>query len=145
MQKTNIKWIVVFVALIAVSIWINRGCFATKQMIINPSFRPSRRADATVWPVVFTLNDDFRLTSVKVIAFEGDKFNAKADAVWQLVTDSNSVPTRFFRYGQTVQGMKPAVKDARPKPLEPGVLYRLLVEAGSVTATTDFRSQATTP
>ena len=144
MQKKEITWVVVLVALIGVSIWLNRGRFAKEQMVINPSLRPARRADATVWPVFFALNDDFRLTSVKVIPFEGDKFNPKGRAVWHLVSDSNSVPTRAFRYGQPIKGMQPALKDVRPDPLEPGVVYRLLVEAGSVTATADFSTKATT-
>jgi hypothetical protein len=145
MQNSNIKWIVALVALIGVSLWLNRGRFAAEQMIINPSLRPARRADATVWPVFFALNDDFRLTSVKVIPFDGDKFDPSVAPVWQLVSDSNSVPTRAFRYGQTIQGMKPAPKDHRADPLEPGVVYRLLVRAGSVAASTDFSTKATTP
>ena len=145
MQRKDITWIVVLAALIGVSIMLNRNHFAKPQMVINPSLRPARRADATVWPVFFALNDDFRLTSVKVIPFEGDKFNPLARPVWQLVSESNSAPTRAFRYGQPIQGMKPALKDVRPEPLEPGVVYRLEVEAGNVTASTDFSTKATAP
>ena|ERR1700733_14371915 len=145
MQKKEMTWTVVLVALIGVSLLVNRNHFAKAQMIINPSLRPARRADATVWPVFFALNDDFRLTSVKVLPFDGDKFDPLARPVWHLVSDSNSVPTRAFRYGQSIQGMKPALKDVRPDALEPGVVYRILVEAGSVTASKDFSTKATTP
>jgi hypothetical protein len=113
-------------------------------MVINPSLRPARRADATVWPVFFALNGDFRLTRVEVIPFDGDKFNPQGRPVWELVSDSNSVPTRAFRYGQTIKGMKPAIQGVQPEPLEPGVVYRLLVEAGRVKASTDFSTKATT-
>jgi hypothetical protein len=145
MQRKDVTWIVVLLALVGLSILVNRNRFAKEQMIINPSLRPARRADATVWPVFFALNDDFRLTSVKVIPFDGDKFDPLAHPVWQLVSDSNSVPTRAFRYGQPIKGMKPAVPNLQPDALEPGVVYRLLVEAGSVKATTDFSTKETTP
>jgi hypothetical protein len=145
MQKKDVTWILVLVALIGVSILFNRDRFAKEQMIINPSLRPARRADAAVWPVFFALNDDFRLTSVEVIPFDGDKFNPLGRPVWHLVSDSNSVPTRAFRYGQPIQGMKPALKGVRPEPLEPDVLYRIRVEAGNVAATTNFFTKATTP
>jgi hypothetical protein len=145
MQKKEITWSVVLVALIGLSVWLNRGQFAKAQMVINPSLRPARRADATVWPVFFALNDDFRLTSVKVVPFNGDKFDPMGLPAWHLVSDSNSVPTRAFRYGQPIQGMKPALKDTKPDALEPGVTYRLLVEAGSVKASADFSTKATAP
>ena len=145
MHKKEITWIVALAALVGLSLWINRGQFAKEQMVINPSLRPARRADATVWPVFFALNDDFKLTSVKVIPLEGDTFNPNALAVWDLVSDSNSAPIRAFRYGQPIKGMKPAIKDMRAGELEPGVTYRLLVEAGSVKASADFSTKATTP
>src|SRR5271156_3671750 len=97
MQKKDVTWVLVLAALIGLSVWFNRGHFAKEQMVINPSLRPARRADATVWPVFFALNDDFRLTSVKVIPFKGDKFDPLGLAVWHLVSDSNSAPTRAFR------------------------------------------------
>ena len=145
MQKKELTWIAVVVALIGLSLWLNRGQFAKEQMVINPSLRPARRADATVWPVFFALNNDFKLTSVKVIPFNGDKFDPMGLPAWQLISDSNSVPTRAFRYGQPIQGMKPALKDVKPDPLQPGVTYRLLVEAGSVKASADFSTKETTP
>jgi hypothetical protein len=111
-------------------------------MTIRPSLRPARGADAAVFQVLFGLNDDFRLTSVQVIALEGDKFNPLGHPAWHLISDSNSVPTRAFRYGQNIKGMKPALKDTRPDPLEPGVVYRIAVEAGSVTASADFKAKA---
>jgi hypothetical protein len=145
MQKKELTWIAVVAALIGVSLWLNRGQFAKEQMVINPSLRPARRADAAVWPVFFALNDDFRLTSVKVIPFTGDKFDPMGLPAWQLISDSNSVPTRAFRYGQNIPGMKPKLKDTKPDPLQPGVTYRLLVEAGSIKASADFSTKATTP
>lgn len=144
MRKKEMTWVVVLLALVGLSIWVNRNRFAKEQMVINPSLRPARRADAAVWPVFFALNNDFRLTSVEVIPFDGDKFNPLGRPVWHLVSDSNSVPMRAFRYGQFIKGMKPALKDVRAEQLEPGVTYRLLVEAGSVKGSADFSTKATT-
>jgi hypothetical protein len=142
MQKSEVKWIAALLVLIGVYVLLFHNRFAREQMTIHPSLRPSRQADATVFPVFFALNDNFRLTSVKVIPFQGDKFNPLGRPVWQLISDSNSVPIRAFAYGQRIKGMKPALAGTRPDPLEPGVVYRLLVEAGSVKASADFRARA---
>ena len=111
-------------------------------MTIHPSLRPARNADAEVALVFFGLNDDFRLTSVQVIPFDGDKYNPQGHPAWHLISDSNSVPIRAFRYGQNIKGMRPALKDTQPDPLEPGMVYRISVEAGSVTASADFKAKA---
>jgi hypothetical protein len=143
MQKSEVKWIVALLALIGVYVLLFHNRFAREQMTIHPSLRPSRQADATVFSVFFALNDDFKLTSVKVIPFQGENFNPLGRAVWHLISDSNSVPIRAFGYGQRIKGMKPALQEAQPEPLEAGVVYRLLVEAGSVKAFTDFRARGT--
>ena len=64
---------------------------------------------------------------------QDDKFNPLATPVWHLVSDSNSVPMRAFRYGQGIRGMKPAFKGVKPYPLMPGTVYRLIVSAGDAT------------
>jgi hypothetical protein len=143
MQIREVKWIAALVALIALYALLFHNRFAGEQMSIHASLRPARRADATVFPVFFALNGDFRLTSVKVIPYEGDKFNPMGRPVWQLVSDSNSVPTRAFGYGQRIKGMRPALKDTRPEALTPEVVYRLMVEAGSVKGMTDFKTRET--
>ena len=55
----------------------------------------------------------------------------------------------FFRYGENVPGMEPAVPGASPEPLETNVTYRLLVRAGSYKGQCDFqlggRPPATSP
>jgi|ERR1700722_129372 len=142
MQKREVMWIAVLVALVGLYFVLFHHRFAKEQMTIHPSLRPSRQANATVFQVLFALNNDFRLTSVKVIAYDGDKFNPLGHPAWQLISDSNSVPTRAFRYGQNIQGMKAAIKDTRPDPLEPGQVYKIAVEAGSVSASADFRAKA---
>jgi len=116
--------------------------FERPQIVIIPSFRPAWRPGQTVFPVFFTLNGNYKLTSVKVIPLQGNKFNPLAAPVWHLVSGSHSVPTRAFFYGQPIRGMKAALKDARPDPLTPGVVYRLILSAGGSTGVTDFKAKA---
>lgn len=112
------------------------------QIAIIPSFRPSRRANDDTYQLFFTLNGDYKLTSLKVIPFQDDKFNPGTPPVWHLVSDSNSVPVRAFRYGQGIHGMKPFLKGVKPDPLTPGTVYRLIVSAGDVTGSKDFKAKA---
>ncbi|HEY3861669.1 MAG TPA: hypothetical protein VGO59_07265 [Verrucomicrobiae bacterium] len=143
MKTKEWTWLVALAALIGLSIYMNRNRFAPEQMAINASLRLPRRGEAAVWPVFFALNDGFKLTSVEVIPFEDGKFNSASRPVWHLISDSNSVPTRAFRYGQPIRGMKPAVKNTQADALEPGVTYRLLLEAGRVKGTVDFSTRPT--
>ncbi len=145
MQKKDVKWIVILLLLVAVSFWLNRGRFEKPHMVINPSLRPARRADAAVWPVFFSLNDSFKLTSVKVVPWDGDKFNPLGPPVWWLTTDSNSAPVRAFRYGERIKGMKPEIASSQPGPLQPDVKYRIMLEAGSIKTNIDFSTRAATP
>ncbi|HEY2083585.1 MAG TPA: hypothetical protein VGI88_12445, partial [Verrucomicrobiae bacterium] len=57
---------------------------------------------------------------------------------WELKSDSNSVPTKLFSYGDRIHGMKPIVSNARPDPLIPGETYRLIIEVGSHKTEHDF-------
>jgi hypothetical protein len=64
--------------------------------------------------------------------------NKYPQAVWHLISDSNSVPIKTFTYGMRIQGMHPAMKDTRADPLVPGLEYRIFIEAGSEKAQRDF-------
>ena len=142
MRKKEIMWIGVLLVLSGIYIHYFTHWFEKQPIGITVSFRPSRRPGETVFPVYFTLNGNYRLTSLKVIPMEGDKFNPLAIPAWHLVSDSNSVPTRAFRYGQQIRGMKPALKGVRPEPLTPGVVYRLVLAAGDLTANKSFQAKA---
>ena len=61
-----------------------------------------------------------------------------------MVSDSNSVPIKELVYGMYIRGMRPSVKGATPDPLQPGVKYRLLIEAGPLKAEHDFETVART-
>lgn len=93
-------------------------------------------------PVIFSLNTYLRLTSVKVVIAAEIQTNKFAHPVWELVSESNSVPTASFAYGQRLRGMHSAVKDASADPLAPGVIYRLFLKTRDKEAQHDF---TTTP
>jgi hypothetical protein len=86
----------------------------------------------------FTLGDSFKLTSIKVVSISALESNKYALPMWELKSDSNSVPVKLFSYGERIRGMKPAIESARPEPLLPGTAYRIFVEAGSLKAQHDF-------
>ncbi len=88
--------------------------------------------------VLFTLGNRYELTSIKVISVSALQSNKYALPVWELKSDSHSIPIKLFSYGQRIQGMKPAVENTRPEPLEHGSVYRLFVEAGRLRAEHDF-------
>jgi hypothetical protein len=142
MRKKDIMWIGVLLVLGGIYVHFFTHWFEKRQIGISASLRPSRRADATSYMAVFSLNGDYNLTSLKVLPMEGNKFNPAALPVWHLVSDSNSAPTRAFRYGQPIRGMKSALKGVRPDPLTPGMVYRLIVTAGDVTGQKDFKVKA---
>ena len=88
--------------------------------------------------VAFGLDRDYRLTEVKIVPLAEWQTNQSALPLWHLVSDPRSAPTRFFSYGQNIDGMKPAMPGTKPKPLEINVAYRLFVSAGSVKGRHDF-------
>src|SRR6266404_2657860 len=126
------------------SLYLNRDWFAKDNIQIFCRSRPvrglSRRAapeTAAVEPLLFSFNRKVALTSLKVIPVFDIETNKYPQAVWQLVSDSNSAPVKSFIYGTRIQGMHPAIKGAMPDPLLPGVAYRVLVESGSQKAQHD--------
>ncbi len=82
--------------------------------------------------VSFGFNRKCRLTEIKVIPVSDLATNKYAHPIWHLVSESNSVPTKAFVYGMNIEGMHPKVPGARPDPLQPGVAYRLFVDAGEL-------------
>ncbi len=94
-------------------------------------------------PVFFNLNKKYQLTSVRVIPVSDILTNKYPHPIWELVAQSNSVPTREFAYGETIRGMQPRVPGARPDPLGPGVKYRLFVETALLKVEHDFSTPPT--
>lgn len=88
--------------------------------------------------VIFGLDHQYRLTEVKVVLLADWQTNKSTLPLWHLISDSNSIPVKKFSYGQAMQGMKPAVAESYPEPLEPNVTYRLFLTGGSIKGQHDF-------
>ena len=151
---TRKNWILLAVALLlgGLSLYVNRDWFAPENIQIYHRSRPARgglagrqQAESRVNPVTFGFNRRLQLKSVKVIPLSALETNKYAHPVWHLVSESNSVPVKDFIYGTRIPGMHPAIPNARPDPLEPGVKYRLLVESTRFKGEDDFEPVPKTP
>jgi hypothetical protein len=126
------SWILVAVAIVLGAVYIIHfsSWFKPKVLAIAHNGRFGR--------INFTLGNAFQLTSVKVVSVAALESNKYALPVWELKSDSNSVPVKLFSYGERIRGMKPAIENARAEPLIAGTTYRIFVEAGSLKAKYDF-------
>lgn len=147
MSKNGIVLSVVLVLLASAYVTWFTDLFRPQTIQIIPVIRPVRAnakaADPNqpqVYPVSFAFNRKCELTSVKVIAEDDLATNKHPVALWHLVSESNSVPTRSFIYGHPIKGMHPAVARMRPEPLQPDVKYVLQIEAGSLQAQSKFHT-----
>ena len=154
---TRKQWMLVAFAVLlgGVSLYLNQDWFAKDNIQIisrsrplrGRSFRPGRRGQANpeIEPLFFSFDRQVKLTSLKVIPVQEIETNKYPHPVWDLVSDSNSIPVTELYYGMPIRGMRPSVKGATPGPLEPGVKYRLLIEAGSRKAQRDFEPVPSAP
>ncbi len=129
-------WILITLAIVLGAVYIIHfsNWFKPKVMAIAHNGRFGQ--------VNFTLDTPFKLTALKVVSVSALESNKYALPAWELKSDSNSLPIKMFSYGERIRGMKPALENTRPEPLEPGSTYRILVEAGSVKAQHDFTVDA---
>ncbi len=142
----KIWFLVALAALLgAGSLYLNRDWFAGDNIHVYHRSRPPRARrgrpapdTSRTDPVVFFLDRQLKLTAVKVVPVSDIETNKFPQPIWHLVSDSNSVPVREFGYGVPIRGMRPALKGTAPEPLEPGVGYRLFIEAGAQKAQHDF-------
>jgi hypothetical protein len=148
MTKNTIFLSIVAVALGAAYVVFFTDLFAKKTIQIIPSVRPGRASaiprqpgSAPVCPVSFAFDGKYRFTSIKVMNADEMKSNKYAQPLWHLVAESNSAPVKAIMYGAKVSGMKPAIAETRPQPLEPEVVYTLFVEAGNTKAQTNFTTK----
>jgi hypothetical protein len=141
MTKKTVLLIALAVLLAGASLYINRDWFTPKPIqISHRSLRVlvGNRRPGTPAPIVFLLDRPLRLTSVKVVAVNGLETNKYPHALWELVTDSESMPVKEFVYGNRLEGMEPAIKGTSPGTLEAGMTYRIMIRAGSSKAQHDF-------
>ena len=158
MTKKNLLLILVTVAIGGVWLYVNRDWFATARIQIHTRVVPSalmrfqRRPKsaaandtAAAAPMLFEWDRKLKLTAIKVVPMAAIETNKYPYETWNLVSDSNSVPTRGFIYGAVVPGMRPATKGLDPEPLVPGEKYRLLLQAGTFKAEHDFVAEERAP
>jgi len=128
------------IALIAIYCYFFTDWFHPKTIQIIPANRmvgtlvPGSEAA----PITFTLNGEYRLTSVKVIALKDLETSKIALPKWHLVSSSNSVPTRGFLYGMEIGGMTFSKLKSGADDLNVGDPYRLSIEAGKLKGHVDF-------
>jgi hypothetical protein len=127
------------------SLYLNRDWFGRDNIQLMHRSRPARGAfrrpksdNPLIDPISFWFDRKVRLTSLKVIPVWDIETNKFPQPIWNLVSDSNSAPLKEFTYGMRIPGMRPAMKGTLPDPLEPGVPYRLMVEAGKEKVQHDF-------
>ena len=153
---TTKSWtlIILAVVLAGFSLYLNKDWFAGDIIQIQCRSRPARAgyfrrskraADSATDPIFFAFDRKLKLTSLKVIPVQEIETNKYPHPIWHLVSDSNSVPIEDWSYGMPIRGMYPSVKGATPDPLEPGVPYRLEIEAGKLKAEHDFTPVPRTP
>ena len=150
MTKKQSVFLALAVLLLCVYAYYFTDWFASESIQIVHTLRPytpprrgrARNSDDNPLAntVSFGFNRKCRLTEVKVIPVSDLATNKYAHPIWHLVSESNSVPTKAFVYGMNIEGMHPKVPGARPDPLQPGIAYRLFVDAGELKGEHDFKT-----
>jgi hypothetical protein len=140
MTKKN--WLLIAIAIILATLYLVyfTDLFKPKKIIIShTALRAMTQPGAALPLLLFNLNGSFRLTELKMVPLAEWQANPHVLPVWHLVSDSNSVPVKIIRYGAGIRGMKPAVEGKRADPLDPDIVYRLFVTAGSIKGQHDFK------
>jgi len=151
MTGKNILLAAVVLLLGGLCLYVYRDRFSAPPIQISHRFVEPRGAmlrranNENAEMVIFLLNRELRLTSVKVIPVRNVETGGTPHPIWDLISDSRSVPVTDFAYGLNIGGMRPAAKGAVAGPLQPGVKYRLLIKAGSHKAEHDFIPVPRTP
>jgi hypothetical protein len=148
-KKNVIVLTVTFMAVIGFYLYLFRDSFRKPNIQISHTIRPNPAfirhppqgvsSDELPQSINFGLSGEFKLTSVKVVVLSELETNRFAHPLWELVSDSNSAPTRAFSYGHRIKGMHSSVKNAAADPLVPNVTYRLLVESHALKGQHDFQ------
>jgi hypothetical protein len=126
-----------------------------------PRTPPQRRRGADLVPapapprvksILFGMDTKYYLTSIRVEPVvtgdeidSEDRFTLPSDEpMWHVVAvDGGPSRIQRFHYGQRIEGMTAAEEGPRrARPLEPGKLYRIIIEAGKRRGEMEFEAQA---
>ncbi len=146
MTKSTVVLISVLVVLAGLYVYFWTDLFQSESIQILAQVRPSRAVQpgapgqTVTYPVSFAFDRKLRLTEVRVVNTEDEATNKFPHALWHLIADSNSVPTKAIIYGQPLRGLKPKVPHALPERLQPDLTYRLYVMAGKLKGKIDFKT-----
>jgi len=147
MTKQSIVLIAVALILGAVYVAFFTDWFRHQQIQILPQIRPPQRGtkaapagDTEVYPVTFAFDKKYQFTEIRVVSADDEKTNKYPHAVWHMISDSNSIPTKALVYGAPIRGMKPKVPRAQPDALEPNIPYVLYVQAGNALGKAKFQT-----
>ncbi len=148
MAKKPVLLMVLLVAIGSLFVYVNRDWFQRRPIQITHRWyrfagRFGGKGQEGATPLMFEFDRRLKLTSIKVLAMADVVTNKFPQPLWQMVTTSNSVPTKGFVYGLDVPGMQPAMKGVTAEPLAPNQTYRLVVEAGSQKGQLDFTLEGT--
>src|SRR6516164_8291507 len=103
MTTKNITLAVVTVVLAVIYVIYFTDWFKPKTVQIfhtSRNLHPRMLRGGMLPNLVFGINQQLRLTELKVVSADEFKTNMNAIPVWHLVSDSNSVPLKQFHYGQ---------------------------------------------
>ena len=149
MEKKQLLLLLLAAALLGGVFYLARDWFQPDNIQIGSTIRPNRlseRQQKRLGPAVknqpytvsFFFNRKLELESVRLVKSDELATNRFAHPLWELVSDSNSVPVKTIVYGVPIRGMKPKVKGAQADLLEPRVPYRLLLKTTDQEAVYDF-------
>ncbi|HEY5044181.1 MAG TPA: hypothetical protein VIK53_19595 [Verrucomicrobiae bacterium] len=144
-SRKEMVMVLAFAVLLGLYVFYGTSCFRTQPIHIELSVRPAVQfvtpgdpgaKPRTVYVTSIALDREYPLTSIEVLRVGDLPDNKPGFPLWHLV--GKSAPTRSLVYGNAPAGMTPYVSGARPTPLEPGVAYRILIEAGRLRGQHDF-------
>jgi hypothetical protein len=143
MSKKNIGMIALLVVLGVIYVFKFTGAFQERNIQIVSQVRPKigRGKKGIENAITFTLDNKYGLTSVKVIEGNDFKTNKYPHALWHLISETNSEPTKLIIYGVTIDGMKPKIEKLKPEALKPNASYVLLLEAGKLQGQITFQAR----
>jgi hypothetical protein len=124
--------------------------FRKSQIEITVTSRPGRPGMAAddAAPIVFGLDRDYELRSIRVLSLSSLQTNTTPIPVWQIGTvkgkshKARPPLLRGFPYGDKIEGLDPSTNLPEPQPLIPGHPYRIEVLSAGGHGEQDFTPAA---